>query len=128
MVIDTSAILAILAGEPERKAFNASIASAASCSMSTGSYLETAIVVESRYGFEGIRDLQLLLSTAMVQLVPFDSEQALIARQAYARYGKGMHRVALDFGDCFAYALCKKIGEPLLYKGDDFSETDISPA
>lgn len=128
MIVDTSALIAILSGEPERRAFNELIARAKRCSMSAGTYLETAIVIEARYGYEGIRDLSFFLQVAAIELVPFDAEQAEIARIAYARYGKGRGDAGLNFGDCFAYALAKLRDEPLLFKGDDFARTDVVAA
>jgi ribonuclease VapC len=128
MVIDTSALIAILGDEPERAAFTRKIAEAPVRLASTGSYLESAIVVDARYGEEGLRDLNLLMSTAGVELVPFDAEQATLARQAYSTYGKGRHEASLNFGDCFAYALAKASGQPLLFKGSDFSKTDLATA
>ncbi|MEX2543475.1 MAG: type II toxin-antitoxin system VapC family toxin [Trueperaceae bacterium] len=125
MVIDTSAILAVLENEAEASTFKLEIASAAVRLMSAGTYLETAMVVESRKGADGIGELRLLLGSAGIRLVPFDAEQAMTAQQAFSRYGKGRHRAALNFGDCFSYALAKSTGEPLLFKGNDFSETDI---
>jgi ribonuclease VapC len=96
--------------------------------MSAGTYLGTAIVIEARYGYEGIRDLSFFLQAAAIELVPFDAEQAEIAREAYARYGKGRGGAGLNFGDCFAYALAKLRDEPLLFKGDDFARTDVMAA
>jgi ribonuclease VapC len=125
MVIDTSALIAILGDEPERAAFNRKLAEAPVRLASTGSYLESAIVVEARYGQEGLRDLNLLMSTAGIELVAFDAEQATLARQAYSTYGRGRHEASLNFGDCFAYALAKASGQPLLFKGDDFAKTDL---
>ncbi len=125
MVIDTSALLAILQDEPERRAFAEAIENAGSCSMSVGNLLETSLVIESRFGAEGIRDLDQLIGKARIELVPVDLEQLGIARRAFSRFGKGRHPAALNFGDCFAYALARALGEPLLYKGDDFARTDI---
>ena len=127
MVVDTSALVAILSNEPERRTFNEKIAGAGSCFVSAGSYLETAIVIEARYSYEGVRDLTFYLQTA-VTVVPFDAQQAELALGAYAKYGKGKHRAGLNFGDCFAYALAKRRGEPLLFKGEDFSRTDLEAA
>jgi ribonuclease VapC len=93
--------------------------------MSTASYLEAAIVVEQRFGEPGGRELDLWLHRAGVDLVGVDAEQADVARSAYRRFGKGRNRAGLNYGDCFAYALAKVSGEPLLYKGGDFSHTDI---
>jgi ribonuclease VapC len=125
MIIDTSALLAILQDEPERRAFSEAIENAGSCSMSVGNLLETSLVIESRFGAEGIRDLDQLVGKARIELVPVDLEQLGIARRAFSRFGKGRHPAALNFGDCFAYALARALGEPLLYKGDDFARTDI---
>lgn len=127
MVIDTSALLAILQDEPERRAFTEAVESAGSCSMSVGNLLETSLVIESRFGAEGTRDLDQLIEKARIELVPVDLEQLGIARRAFSRFGKGRHPAALNFGDCFAYALAHALGEPLLYKGDDFARTDIAP-
>jgi ribonuclease VapC len=93
--------------------------------MSTASYLEAAIVIEARFGEPGGRELDLWLHRAGVDLVAVDADQAEVARSAYRRYGKGRHRAGLNYGDCFAYALSKVSGEPLLFKGDDFGHTDI---
>jgi ribonuclease VapC len=127
MVVDTSALLAILQGEPERRAFIAAIQDAESCSLSTASLVETSIVIEARYGAEGTRDLDLFVKRAGFQLVPVDVEQADVARRGFSRFGKGRHRAGLNFGDCFAYALAMSLGESLLYKGDDFGHTDLPP-
>ena len=128
MVLDTSALLTILQDEPERRAFNEAIEAADSRLLSTANLVESAIVVEARYGAEGVRDLDLLIERAGVELVPVDAEQARVARRAFARFGKGRHRAALNFGDCFAYALATTRGEPLLFKGDDFVHTDLAAA
>jgi len=128
MVIDTSALLAILQDEPERRAFNEAIEAADSRCLSTATWVETSIIVESRYGAEGLRDLDLLISKASIDLVPVDVEQAHIARLAFSRFGKGRHPAGLNYGDCFSYALATALGEPLLYKGGDFARTDIAAA
>lgn len=128
MVIDTSALLAILQDEPERRAFNEAIEAAESCAISTATFVETSIVIESRYGADGVRDLDLLISKASIALVAVDAEQAELARTAFRRFGKGRHAAGLNYGDCFSYALAKSLGEPLLYKGGDFSLTDVGSA
>jgi len=125
MVIDTSALLAILQDEPERRAFNEAIEAAEHRVMSAAGFVETSIVVDTRFGSDGIRDLDLFLTKAGIELVPVDAEQAYVARRAYQRYGKGRHRAGLNFGDCFAYALARLEDERLLCKGDDFTHTDI---
>jgi ribonuclease VapC len=128
MVIDTSALLAILQNEPERRFFNEAVEAAESRVLSAASLLETSMVIESRYGAEGVRDLDHWLSRAKPEVVAFDAEQAEIARRAFSRFGKGRHPAGLNYGDCFSYALARMRDEPLLFKGDDFSRTDISPA
>ena len=120
MVIDTSALLAILNNEPDAVAFEAAVETDPIRLMSVGTYLETAIVVESRKGEAGGRELDLWLHRAEVELVPVDVEHADLARSAYRRYGKGRHLASLNYGDCFAYALAKSSAEPLLFKGEDF--------
>lgn len=128
MVLDTSALLAILGDEPERRAFNEAIEAADSRVISTATFVEISIVIESRYGAEGLRDLDLFVSRAAIQLVPVDAEQAHVARRAYTRFGKGRHPAGLNYGDCFSYALATALGKPLLYKGDDFAKTDVISA
>ena len=126
MVIDTSALVAILAGEPEQQTFIAAIEGDGVRLMSAASYTEAGIVVEIRFGAEGSRDLNQFVAEAAVEIVPVDREQAEIAREAYRAYGKGNHPAGLNFGDCFAYALAKFSGEPLLCKGNDFPLTDVA--
>ena len=126
MVIDTSALLAILQDEPERRSFNEAIEAAESRVMSVATYVEVSIVVESRYGAEGLRELDRLVDRAGIELVGVDVGQGKIARDAFSRFGKGRHPAALNFGDCFAYALARILAQPLLFKGDDFSKTDLA--
>ncbi len=126
MVIDTSALLAILFNEPERHHFNELIASFPKRLLSAGTYLETAIVIQSKFGDKGIHNLQLFLSTAEIEIISFDRDQAKAASRAYAAFGKGKHPAGLNFGDCMSYALAEQTGEPLLFKGDDFTKTDVS--
>lgn len=128
MIIDTSALLAILLGEPDSGRYEDAIAGAWPRRMSAIALLEAAMVVESRSGAKAGHELDVLLEKAAVELVPVTSEHANAARLAWRRFGKGNHRAALNFGDCFAYALAKTTGEPLLFKGEDFSHTDIEPA
>lgn len=127
MVIDTSALLAILQDEPERRMFNEAIEAAESRLMSAATFVEASIVIESRFGAEGLRDLDLFVERAGIGLAAVDAEQAHVARRAFSRFGKGRHRAGLNYGDCFAYALANVLGEPLLYKGDDFGQTDVIP-
>lgn len=125
MVLDTSAILAILFGEPEKEVIAELISQDPTHLLSAGTALELMIVIEARKGPSGGRELDLLLHRAKIDIVPFDAEQAEIARSAWRQYGKGNHTAGLNFGDCFAYALAKTSGEPLLFKGNDFNQTDI---
>jgi len=126
MVLDTSSILAILLGESEATIFAEAISNDSKRLLSAGTVLELMIVVEARKGEAGGRELDLLLHRAKIDIVPFDSEQAEMARQAWRRYGKSNHPAGLNFGDCFAYALAIISGEPLLFKGNNFSQTDVS--
>ncbi len=125
MVIDTSALLAIFLAEPERKPFLDSILQAETRIISAANVLETGIVLEARRGESAGREFDLFLVRANLQIAPVDSEQVEIARSAWRKYGKGRHPAGLNFGDCFAYALAKISGEPLLAKGNDFFATDI---
>lgn len=126
MVIDTSAMLAILLDEPERRAFIQAIERDPTRLMSVANFVECSLVLETRFGVEGLRDLDLFIARAQVTLVPVDADQAYIARQAYRQFGKGRHAAGLNFGDCFAYALSRTHGEPLLFKGQDFAATDVA--
>lgn len=126
MVIDTSALLAILFDEPERRQFNEAIEAAASRVVSVATFVEVSIVIESRFGADGLRDLDLFLNRAGIDIAAVDPEQGNVARQAFSRFGKGRHPAGLNFGDCFAYALALVRGEPLLFKGEDFSQTDVT--
>jgi ribonuclease VapC len=128
MVIDTSAILAILSNEPEREHFTQMIILTPPAMMSAGTYLEARIVTEARWGRAGLQDFKLLVAETSMTVIPFDDEQAVLAAEAYSRYGKGRHEASLNFGDCFAYALARKTGQSLLFKGDDFSRTDVVSA
>ena len=128
MILDTSALLAVLFDEPDADYFERAIASATICRMSAANHLEAAMVVESRMGDEGGRQLDNFVKTAEIELVPVTPEQAQAARLAWRRYGKGNHPAGLNFGDCFAYALAEATGEPLLFKGEDFALTDIEAA
>lgn len=127
MVIDTSAILAILLDEPERRAFNEAIEAAESRVISAATFVEISIVIESRYGAEGLRDLDVFLEKAGIELAAVEPAQAHVARRAFSRFGKDRHRAGLNYGDCFSYALAAVRGEPLLFKGEDFPRTDITP-
>ena len=128
MVIDTSALVAILSDEAERHDFIRLIAAAPARMVSAATVLETGMVIESRRGEHAGRELDLFLHRAGIEVVPVDADQVEIARAAFRRYGKGRHRAGLNFGDCFSYALARARGERLLFKGEDFTRTDILPA
>jgi ribonuclease VapC len=125
MVIDTSALVAIFLGEPERKLFLEHILQAETKLISAANSLETGIVLEARRGESAGREFDLFVVRANLEVVPLDAEQAEIARSAWRKYGKGRHAAGLNFGDCFAYALAKSSGEKLLAKGEDFRFTDV---
>jgi ribonuclease VapC len=126
MVIHTSALAAIFFAEPERQRFLNAITSAENRLLSAASLLETGIVLESRQGEAAGREFDLFVVRANLQIVSVDAEQAELARSAWRRYGKGRHPAALNYGDCFSYALAKSSDEPLLAKGTDFALTDIA--
>ena len=128
MVIDTSALIAILFGEPETLSFTRAVADAPRKLISAFNALETGIVVEARKGEAGGRELDLLLHRAQIEIVAINADQTELARAAWRKYGKGNHPAGLNIGDCCAYALAKYSGEPLLFKGNDFSQTDIRAA
>jgi ribonuclease VapC len=128
MVIDSSALSAILSKEPERRLFEQSIKLAPTRLLSVSGLVETSIVVLSRRRGEGLAVLTELLADMRVETAPLSADHARLATDAFRRFGKGRRPAGLNFGDCFSYALAKATGEPLLFKGDDFSETDIKRA
>ena len=126
MVIDTSALAAIFFREPEREYFRAAILAADACLISAATVLEAGMVIEARRGGGAAREFDLFVVRANFKIVAVDSDQAELARSAWRKYGKGRHPAALNFGDCFVYALAKASGDPILAKGADFSLTDAS--
>jgi ribonuclease VapC len=128
MIVDTSAVIAVLFGEPEADSYTRLIHDADRCLISTGTFLELSIVIERQTGPEVARQCDMFFRRAGIIIEPFTVEQAHIARQAFHDFGKGRHPAGLNFGDCFAYALTKVTGEPLLFKGKDFKKTDIVSA
>lgn len=126
MVIDTSALVAVLFDEPERDELIARITASPRRLVSSATLLESSIVVESRRGEVAGRELDLFLHRAQVRTVAVDHRQAELARAAWRRYGKGRHPAGLNFGDLFAYALARSSAEELLFKGDDFAATDAT--
>jgi len=128
IVIDTSAVVAVLRDEAERRAFNEIIEDAERCLMSAVSFVEASMVMEGRMGYDGLRDFDLFVVKAGIEIAPVDVEQSKIARIAFTKFGKGRHAANLNFGDCFSYALAKAMDAALLFKGNDFSQTDIEAA
>ena len=126
MVVDTSALIALLSMEPESARLAVALESDATRLISAATVVEAGLVIESRYGPVGGRELDLLIAKAGLSTEAVTAEQADVARDAWRRYGKGRHSAGLNFGDCFSYALAKVTGEPLLFKGDDFTHTDIA--
>jgi ribonuclease VapC len=128
MVADTSALVAILLGEPTADRLTAVLEAAPSLRCSAVSLVEAAMVMQGRLGERGERELDLLVGRLRVEIVPVTLAQAELARTAFRRFGKGRHPAGLNFGDCFSYALARALGEPLLFVGNDFSQTDVQVA
>ena len=128
MVVDTSALLAVLLAEPEAEAFLEAFEGSSVTLISTATLVEAKIVVVRALGEPGLQHLDLLLQKAAIDPVPLRLEQVHWALRGWRQFGKGRHRAALNLGDCFSYALAMATGEPLLFKGDDFGLTDVSIA
>jgi ribonuclease VapC len=128
MIVDSSAMVAVLLEEPEGHLFDIAILKAERPRMSSAGLLESSMILQSRKGADGVRDLDLLIARFKIEIVPFTESQARIARTAFDRYGKGRHPAQLNFGDCMAYALAKETGDELLFKGTDFAVTEIAVA
>jgi ribonuclease VapC len=129
MIVDTSALIAILRDERDAMSYAQAIAEAATRRISAASYVETAAVIDGSRDPVASRRLDDLLREARFVIEPVTEAQARIAREAYRDFGRGSgHPARLNFGDCFAYALAKAMNEPLLFKGDDFIHTDLTPA
>ncbi|OHE67339.1 MAG: ribonuclease [Treponema sp. GWA1_62_8] len=126
MVVDSSAIVAILLGEDEGPDLLRHLDSAGRLFMSSFSWFETSVVIESKKGAEGSRLLNQFFSMFAFEFIPFDTGQAEIAMDAWRRYGKGRHKAGLNLGDCASYALARTLNRPLLFKGDDFPFTDVA--
>jgi ribonuclease VapC len=126
MVVDSSALVAIVLGEPDAERYIEALRrSAGAPSLSAASAVEATIVVEARQGREASRDLGLLIEAADIAIEPVTADQVPLAVDAWRRFGTGKHAAGLNLGDCFAYALARAQGTPLLFKGDDFIQTDI---
>jgi ribonuclease VapC len=128
MIIDTSALLAVLFNEDDASTYAHAIAVADVCRISAATFVETAIVIEAQTKSSGSRQLDAFMRRAGIAIEPVSVEQAHIARQAFIDFGKGRHAAGLNYGDCFSYALSKSCGEPLLFKGKDFAKTDLTAA
>jgi len=128
MVIDTSAVLAILLAEEDAERYARAIEEHEDCRMSAASHLEAALVIDGRGDALASRELDLFFRRAGIVIEPVTLDQARIARQAYRDFGKGHHPAGLNFGDCLSYALAKHLDQPLLFKGDDFARTDVEVA
>ena len=128
MIVETSAVLAILFNESDGETYARAISEAESRRMSAASFVEAAVVVEAQTKESGSRQFDAFFRRAGIVIEPVTEEQAHVARQAYTDFGKGRHAAGLNFGDCFAYALAKVTGEPLLFKGQDFRKTDVQAA
>lgn len=129
VVLDTSAVAAVILGEPDAEAFAAiMVRHAGELSMSAATWVELGIVIEARQGQPAFDDLTALLTSLTVTIEPLDADQATAAVAAWRRFGKGRHPAGLNLGDCFSYALARTLGAPLLFKGRDFAQTDIAGA
>jgi ribonuclease VapC len=128
IVVDTSALIAILLDEPERRTLIDVIVDYGDPCVSAATYLEASLVMEAYSGIHGGRDIDDLIEDVGIRIIPVDQAQARIAREAFRRFGKGRHRAKLNFGDCFVYALAKALDAPLLFKGNDFVLTDVKHA
>ncbi len=128
MIVDTSAIVAILGAEGDARVFAEAMADASELRVSAATYVEAGMVLDSRRDVALSRSLDDFVRNTRIVVEPVTAEQARLAREAYRDFGKGRHRAGLNFGDCFAYALAKAKGEPLLFKGDDFRKTDVEAA
>ncbi len=128
MIVDTSALMAIVLLEPDGPALAAAMVDAPVVRMSVANWLEASMLVDSRNNPKAVARFEDLVGMLNIQLVPVSVNQAHRCRLAHRSYGRGYHPARLNYGDCFAYALAKESGEPLLFKGGDFAQTDIEPA
>lgn len=128
MVVDTSALLAVVLGEPDAERYAVALAAAPRLLIAAPTWLEAAIVATARLGPKGHALLTELLEGLQATVVPFDGGLARLANDGWLRFGRGRHPAGLNLGDCFAYALAKQCGEPLLFKGEDFARTDLEAA
>ena len=128
MIVDSSAVCAILLNEPDARRFQDATATADVLRMSAANLFETAMVLEGRFGSPAGERLDQFMDEMEIKIVPVTAEHVTAARRAWRRFGKGNHPAALNLGDCLAYALSEMTREPLLFKGEDFTQTDVQPA
>jgi ribonuclease VapC len=128
MVVDTSALVAILKVEPDASTLLSRLGNSGTNRISTAMLLEAQMVVISQMGEAGVPELELLMNRAQIQVVPFNADHMRWALHGWRHYGKGLHRAALNLGDCFSYGLAKAMDAPLLFKGEDFQYTDVKVA
>ena len=128
VVVDTSALVAIVLGESDADVYATALARADSVSISAVTLVESSVMVEAHQGADAARDLQLLIEAVRARIAPVDVHLATTAIAAWRRFGKGRHPASLNFGDCFSYALARHLDEPMLFKGQDFTQTDIRSA
>lgn len=126
MIVDTSALMAVILGEPDAEHILSLMSGADELGVSAATLVEAGIVADAKGGCEAADDLMALLADLECAVVPLDEKQAVLAVEAWHRFGKGRHSAALNLGDCFSYAAARSLGRPLLFKGDDFAQTDIS--
>lgn len=126
IAVDTSALCAVVLGEPDAESFLAALeAHRGSSVVGAPTVLEALVVVEARQGPDAVRDLHLLIEGAQIEVEPFGSQHAELAHGAWSRFGRGRHPAGLNLGDCLTYAVARRRGAPLLFKGDDFRQTDL---
>jgi ribonuclease VapC len=128
MILDSSALAAILIGEEDGLSLPTALSKASARRMSAANFLETSIIMYGRRGESAVRNLDIYVNKARIALIPVTEHQARFARDAYIKFGKGHHPASLNFGDCFAYALARETGSPLLCKESDFAKTDANLA
>jgi ribonuclease VapC len=128
VIVDSSALLSVVFGEPGFEVFAQMLAETEDCKMSAATFVEVMMVAEGRGKDRAARHAESLIRNGGIAILPVTVEHAYLAVQGFSSYGKGKHAAGLNFGDCFSYALAKALDEPLLFKGDDFRRTDITPA
>jgi ribonuclease VapC len=128
VIVDSSALLMVVFGEPDVEIYLRVLSGAPTCKMSAATFVEAMIVAESRGSDRAVRQAEQVIRQRRITIVPVTVEHAFLAVRGFSMYGKGRHAAGLNFGDCFSYALAKAMDEPLLFKGDDFRKTDLTPA